>query len=218
MNTLLFAEKCPHLPKCMQKVATFPLKIRIFDDYLELPMTSYYSIYFSTLNIELPRWLSSKESACNAGNAGDTGSIPGSRRWPGGVHGNSLLYSCLKNLMDRRAWWATVYRVSKSQTWLKQLSKQAHWTCHSMEKAMAPHSSTLAWKIPWTEQPSRLQSMGSQRVRHDWVTSLSLFTFMHWRRKWQPTLVFLPGESRGQRSLVGCHLWGRTESDTTEAT
>ena len=55
------------------------------------------------------------------------------------------------------------------------------------EKAMAPHSSTLAWKIPWMEEPSRLQSMGSQRVGHDWATSLSLFTFMHWKRKWQPT-------------------------------
>ena len=44
------------------------------------------------------------------------------------------------------------------------------------------------------------------------------FTFMHWRRKWQPTPVFLPGESEGWRSLVGCRLWGRTESDTTEAT
>ena len=44
------------------------------------------------------------------------------------------------------------------------------------------------------------------------------FHFMHWRRKWQPTLVFLPGESQGRWSLVGCHLWGRTESDTTEAT
>ena len=54
-----------------------------------------------------------------------------------------------------------------------------------MEKAMAPHSSTLAWKIPWTEEPGGLQSMGLLRVRHDWVTSLSLFTFMHWRRKWQ---------------------------------
>jgi len=53
-----------------------------------------------------------------------------------------------------------------------------------MEKAMAPHSSTLAWKIPWMEEPGRLQSMGSWRVRHDWATSLSLFTFMHWRRKW----------------------------------
>ena len=86
------------------------------------------------------------------------------------------------------------------------------------EKAMAPHSSTLAWKIPWMEEPGRLQSMGSLRVGHDWMTSLSLFTFMHWRRKWQPTPVFLPGESQGWGSLVGFRLWGRTEWDTTEAT
>ena len=58
---------------------------------------------------------------------------------------------------------------------------------HISEKAMATHSSTLAWKIPWTEEPGGLQSMGSLRVRHDWVTSLSLFTFLHWRRKWQST-------------------------------
>ena len=86
------------------------------------------------------------------------------------------------------------------------------------EKAMAPHSRTVARKIPWMEEPGRLQSMGSLRVRHDWVTSLSLSTIMHWRRKWQPTPVFLPGESHGRRSLVGCSPWGRTESDTTEAT
>ena len=88
----------------------------------------------------------------------------------------------------------------------------------NMEKAMATHSSTLAWKIPWTEEPGRLQSMGSLGVKHDWANSLSLFAFMHWRRRWQPAPVFLPGESQGQRSLVGCLLWGRTESDTTEAT
>ena len=58
--------------------------------------------------------------------------------------------------------------------------------------------------------------MGSLRVGHDWVTSLSLFIFMHWRRKWQPTPVFLPGESQGRGSLVGCRLWGCTEWDTTE--
>ena len=71
---------------------------------------------------------------------------------------------------------------------------------------------------PWTEEPGRLQSMGSLRVGHDWATSLSLFTFMHWRRKWQPTPVFLPGESQGRRSLVSCCLWGHTESDTTKVT
>ena len=83
---------------------------------------------------------------------------------------------------------------------------------------LAPHSSTLAWKIPRTEEPGRLQSMGSLRVGHNWATSLSLFTFMYWRRKGQPTPVFLPRESQGWGSLVGCRLWGRTESDTTEAT
>ena len=51
---------------------------------------------------------------------------------------------------------------------------------------MALHSSTLAWKIPWMEEPGRLQSMGLPRVGHDWETSLSLFTFIHWRRKWNP--------------------------------
>ena len=67
-----------------------------------------------------------------------------------------------------------------------------------MEKAMATplHSSPLAWKIPWTEEPGRLQPMGSQRDGHDWATSLSLFTFLHWRRKQQPTPVLLPGESQ----------------------
>ena len=86
------------------------------------------------------------------------------------------------------------------------------------EKAMATHSSTLAWKMLWTEESGRLQFMGSLGVRHDWATSLWLFTFMHWRRKRQPTPVFLPGESQGRGSLVGCRLWGRTESDTTKAT
>ena len=81
---------------------------------------------------------------------------------------------------------------------------------------MATHSSTLVWKIPWMEEPGRLQSIGLRRIRHDWVTSFSFFTFMHWRRKWQPTPVFLPRESWGWRSLVGYSPWGWEESDTTE--
>ena len=99
--------------------------------------------------------------------------------------------------------------------WVRVLFRQIP---RSGIKAMAPHSNTLAWKIPWMEEPGRLQSMGSLRVRYDWVTSLWLFTFMHWRRKWQPTPVFLPGESQGRGSLVGCRLWGHTELDTTEVT
>ena len=90
------------------------------------------------------------------------------------------------------------------------------------EKAMAPHSSTLAWKIPWTEEPGRLQSMGSLRVGHDWATSLSLFTFMHWRRKWQPTPGFLPGESQGRGEpgglpSMGLHRIGHDWSDLAPA-
>ena len=132
-------------------------------------------------------------------------------------NGNPLQCSCLENPRDGGAWWAAVYRVAQSQTWLKWLSSSSS-SCFHSEKATAPHSSPLAWKIPWTEEPGGLQSMGSLRVGQDWATSRSLFTFMHWRRRWQPTPVFLPGESQGQRSLVGGHLWGRTESDTTEVT
>ena len=74
------------------------------------------------------------------------------------------------------------------------------------------HSRTLAWKIPQMEEPELDKT---ERVT---VTSLSLFTFVHWRRRWQPTQVFLPGQSQGRGSLVGCRLWSRTESDTTEVT
>ena len=131
-------------------------------------------------------------------------------------NGTPLHYSCLENPMDGGAWWAAVHGVAKSRTWLSDFTFAFHF--HALEKEMATHSSTLAWKIPWTEEPGGLQSMGSLRVGHDWVTSLLLFTFMHWRRKWQPTPVFLPGESQGRGSLVGCRLWGRTESDMTEVT
>ena len=115
-------------------------------------------------------------------------------------NGKPLQYSCLENPMT-------------------SMKRQNDSFCPTvMEKAMAAHSSTLAWKIPWTKEPGVLQSMGSLRVGHNWATSLSLFTFLHWRRKWQPTPVFLPGESQGWGSLVGWRLWGHTELDTTEVT
>ena len=78
---------------------------------------------------------------------------------------------------------------------------------------MATHSSTLAWKIPWTEEPGRLQSLESQRVRHDRETSLSLLTFMYWRRKRQPTPMFLPGESQGQETWWAA-VYGVAQSRT----
>ena len=148
-------------------------------------------------------------------------------------NGNPLQGSCLENPRDCRAWWAAIYGVAQSRTRLKRVSMHSHTTIHLKEKqsshvckkyvficekAMAPHSSTLAWRIPRMEEPGGLQSTGSLRVGHNRETSLSLFPFKHWRRKCQSTPGFLPGESQGQRSLVGCRLWGHTESDTTEVT
>ena len=94
-----------------------------------------------------------------------------------------------------------------------------------MEKEMATYSSILAWRIPWTEEPGGLQSMGSQTVGHDWVTNtwkkksiLCFFSFIALtrRRQWQLIPVLLPGKSHGRRSPVGCSPWGHEESDTTE--
>ena len=86
---------------------------------------------------------------------------------------------------------------------------------------MATHSSTLAWEIPWMEEPGRLQSMGSLRVGQDWATSLSFFTFMHWRRKWQPSPVFLPRESQGREPgglpSMGLHRVGHDWRDLAAA-
>ena len=165
---------------------------------------------------------------------------------PGGGHGNPLQYSCLENPMDRGPWWATVRGVAQSQTRLKSLSTRTYtrvclcrrinlqfcllfqWVIFLVSFFCSYFPLNLlfilfffplaAWKIPWMEEPGGLQSMGLLKVRHSWVTSLSLLTFMYRRRKWQPTPVFLPGESQGQGSLVGCCLRGHTESNSTEMT
>ena len=122
---------------------------------------------------------------------------------PGKSHGCRSLVGC-------SPW------VARSWKLLSDFTFTVHF--HALRKEMATHSNILAWRIPGIGEPGRLPSTGSHRVRHDWATSFSLFTFMHWGRKWQPTPVFLPGESQGQGSLVGCHLWGHTESDTTDLT
>ena len=76
-----------------------------------------------------------------------------------------LQYSCLENPKDRGAWWAAVHGVAKSRTQLTDITFTFHF--HALEKEMATHSSVLAWRIPGTEEPGRLQSMGSHRVGHD---------------------------------------------------
>ena len=139
----------------------------------------------------LPQCFSGKEFACNAG---DTGSILELGRFLGGGHGNPLQYSCLENPIDRGAWWPTVHGVAKSWTRLSDFTFTFTFSDYSaslvaqrlkclpamqetwvrslgwedpLEKEMATHSSTLAWEIPWMEDPGRPQFMGSQRVGHD---------------------------------------------------
>ena len=98
--------------------------------------------------------------------AGDAGSVSRLGRSPGGGDGNPCQYSCLENPMDRGAWRAAVQRVGRDLATKQQLF------CNVFFYPLATHSSILAWKIPWTEEPGRPQSIGSQRVGHNWVTSL----------------------------------------------
>ena len=105
-------------------------------------------------------------------NAGDPGSIPGLGRSPGEGHGNPLQYCCLENPMDRGAWWARAQGfpgglVVKNPPAMQEMQIPSLGQEDPPEKGMATHSSILAWRIPWTEEPGRLQSMGSQRVRQD---------------------------------------------------
>ena len=95
-------------------------------------------------------------------------------------NGTPFQYSCLENPMDEGAWWAAVHGVDKSWTGPSNFTF-THWRRKWQLQCwfLATHSSTLAWKIPWTEEPGRLQSLGLRGVKHYWATSLSLFTFMH---------------------------------------
>ena len=109
------------------------------------------------------------------------------------------------------------------QVWLRALLSPALCARPPVEflepRQWHPTPVLLPGKIPWTEEPGRLQSMGSRRVGHDWATSLSLFTFMHWRRKWQPVLAWrIPGmgESGGLPSM-GSHRVGHDWSDLAAA-
>ena len=131
--------------------------------------------------------------------------------------------------MDGGAWWAAVHGVAKSRTQLSDFTFTFYF--HALEGGMATHSSVLAWRIPGTEEPNGLQSMGLHRVGHDLSDLAATFHWRYkkcsfhpwvgkipWRREWQPTPEFLPGESQGQRSLLGYGPKGCKESDTTEAT
>ena len=150
---------------------------------------------------------------------------------------NTNLSKLWETVKDRGSWSATVLLLfsrpimsnSLPPHWLQHArplcyclgghkkSDITYWQNYTMEleKEMATHSSTLAWKIPWIEEPGRLQSMGLQRVRCDWATSVSFYSSF-WRRKWWPIPILLPGEYHGWGCLVGYSLWGRKESDMTD--
>ena len=81
-------------------------------------------------------------------------------------NGTALQYSCLENPMDGGAWKAADHGVAKSQTWLSDFTFT--FLFHALEKEMATHSNVLAWRIPGTEEPDGLLSVGSHRVGHDW--------------------------------------------------
>ena len=125
---------------------------------------------------------------------------------PGSPRVYILILCFFEKMNTKSSWWSRIWFLIK---WMVGCLVSILVTSTQLitEKAMAPHSSTLAWKVPWTKDPGRLQSMRLLRIGHDWATSLSLFTFKHWTQKWQPTPVFFPGESQGRGNLVG---WGRT--------
>ena len=118
---------------------------------------------------------------------------------------------------DREAWGAAIHGVANSQTGLSNWT-ELNWTKSRSQQTPSPMLRTQCMENPMDGEAWCATVLGSLRVGHNWATSLSLFTFMHWRRKWQPTPVFLPGECQGRGSLMFCRLWGHTGSDMTEAT
>ena len=168
-----------------------------------------------------------KNLPASAGDRRDVGSILGWGRSPGERNGNPLQDSGLESPMDRGTWQATVHGVAKSRTWLKWLSTQENQKIEqrSSEDSKRSHSDKVFTNLPWANilLPSYAwASLVAQMVKNPPAMQetqvWSLVRKIPWRRKWQPTPVFWPGEFHGQRNLAGYSLWGHKESDTTEVT
>ena len=154
------------------------------------------------LDSGLPWWPSGKESACSAG---DKGSIPGSGRSPGKGNGNSLQYSCLENPMDRGAWWATVHGSQTVSYNLATRQQQSTWQVlkyfwaeyfkHFPEGLKRWFMQTPTWT--GASQVVLVVKNPPANAGDAWDKKIP------WRRAWQTTPVFLPGESYGQRRLAG---------------
>ena len=156
----------------------------------------------------LPRWHSGRESTCQCGRRRRGEFDPGAGEIPWRGNDSPLQYSHLENPMDRGAWQATVQRVG------------CDWSPEPLKKEMATHSSTLAWRILWTEEPGGLLSMGSQRVGHNW----SDLACVHALEKAMAThsSVFawrIPGTGEpGVLPSVGLQRVGHDWSDSAAAT
>ena len=148
-----------------------------------------------------------------------------SKLFPGEGNGTLLQYSCLENPMDGGAWWATVHGVTKSQTQLSNFTFTLRF--HVLLKPGLENFERYFTSV-WDEcNCAIIWAFFGIAFVWDWNENwlfpvlcplLSFPNVMHQRRKWQPTPVFLPGESQGWKSLMGWRLWGRTEPDLTEAT
>ena len=178
-----------------------------------------------------------KESACNAGDTRDVGSILGFRRSPGEGNGNPLQYSCLENFMDRGAWWAAVHGVAKSRTHGALMHTTSFWSLLGIHRVqnyrwgkysyvskivmnfasitqyflflLLDHKPEKRWKSH--ERKGGFLLMSKSQVS----LIVSSFSFHYCVVKWQPTPILLLGKSQGWRSIVGYSPWGCKEPDTT---
>ena len=204
LNHLLF------LHRCLPLITTSPLSSNTFCftsfSYLLFGPYSYLdsqSLHISSWKHQqkAPNSLVVKSPHANAGDIRDSGLIPGSGRFPGGRHGDSLQYSCLENPMDRRAWWATVHGSQRAGHNWSSLAHVPYLISLLVEQGFPSGARGKELACQWRR---------CRRPRFDpWIGRIL------WRREWQPTPIFSPGKSHGQRSLVGYSPWGRKESNMT---
>ena len=182
----------------------------------------------------IPRWLSGKEFSCQCRRPRFD---PRLGRCPGEGNGNPLQYSCQENPMDRGSWWASVPGVTKNQVLLSMHAQHRtdssvhparllcpsdfpgkNTSCCLATKSCLTLCNPMYCKVPGFLDGVNGKEPSCQCRRHKGFRPNPWVGKIPWRRAWQPTPVFLPGESHGQRSLVGYSPWGHKESDTTEVT
>ena len=162
--------------------------------------------------IQLPQWLSGKQSACNAGATGDTGLIPGSGTSPGEGYGNPLQYSSLENPMDRGASWATVHRIARSQIWLKRLSthdmiQQPHFWTYIQRTQQFKDTCTWTFIAAYTQEMEKPKCPSTGMDKEEPVHLYNGMLFSH-TKQWNHAIC---SNMDGPRDY---HMkWSETEKD-----